>query len=136
MNDNEIRFSDSFGEMQRQISQNAINHGFYEDESKRYFTCGNDGELVQVDLSKTFQSVRIALQHSELSEGLEALRTAGDNPKPDQHCPEFSNLEIEMADAVIRIMDMSEFYKLRLAAAIIAKHNFNVGRPMKHGKKF
>lgn len=137
MNDTELRFKDGFDQLQRAISDNAIRHGFYEEEATRYFKCGNDGEFVQVDLSKTFQAKRIALQHSELSEGLESIR----NPDPskskmDEHCPGFTSLEVELADTVIRIMDMSEFYKLRLSEAIIAKHNFNIGRPLKHGKAF
>ena len=44
----------------------------------------------------------IALMHSELSEALESERHG--NP-PDEHCPEFSNTEIELADCVIRISD-------------------------------
>lgn len=79
----------------------------------------NDGEM-------------IALMHSELSEALEAARHG--NPKSD-HIPEFSGLEEEMADVVIRIMDFSEARKLRLAEAIIAKMNFNATRPYKHGNK-
>ena len=132
MNDMELRFCDAVKIMQVDISRNAIAHGFYDDEQKRYFECGPDGDFVQVDLSNYFKGNRIALQHSELSEGLEGIR----KPHPDQHCPEFTNVEIELADTVIRILDMAEFYKLRVIEAIIAKHNFNKSRPYKHGKAF
>jgi len=132
MNDMELRFCEAVKLMQQDISRNAIAHGFYDDEQKRYFTCGNDGEFVQVDLSNYFKGNRIALQHSELSEGLEGIR----KPQQDQHCPEFSSIEIELADTVIRVLDMAEFYKLRVIEAIIAKHTFNKSRPYKHGKAF
>lgn len=75
----------------------------------------------------------IALIHSELSEALEGLRKG--NP-PDEHCPEFSSAEIELADAVIRIMDFCHAKGYRLSEAIVAKMMYNETRPYKHGKKF
>lgn len=78
----------------------------------------NDGEL-------------IALMHSELSEGLEALR----KPGPSDHIPEFSGIEEELADVIIRIMDMSVARGYNLADAILAKIEFNATRPHKHGGK-
>lgn len=77
---------------------------------------------------------KIALIHAEVSEALEALRD--DPKKPDKYCPTFSNFEIELADAVIRIMDLAAHEKLNLGGAIIAKIAFNKTRPVKHGKKF
>jgi NTP pyrophosphatase (non-canonical NTP hydrolase) len=80
----------------------------------------NDGEL-------------IALMHSELSECLEALRKPGDS----EHIPDFTGVEEELADVIIRIMDFAGARKLMVAAAILAKIEFNKSRPVKHGgKKF
>lgn len=43
---------------------------------------------------------------------------------------------IELADAAIRIMDLSEDLNIPLETYIINKDAFNVTRPFKHGKQF
>jgi len=75
---------------------------------------------------------KIALMHSELGEMTEGVR----KPGPDEHCPEFSKEEIELADVFIRAGDYAAHYELRLIGAIEAKMAFNDGRPYLHGKKF
>ncbi len=75
----------------------------------------------------------VALIHSEVSELLEAIRNG--NPA-DEHCPAFTSAEIECADIVIRVMDLSGGRGWRLGEAVLAKMEFNRGRPRKHGKAF
>lgn len=74
----------------------------------------------------------IALMHSELSEALEGLRAG--NP-PSDKIPEFSSVEEEFADVIIRIMDHAAAKGYRVGPAIEAKLRFNSNRPHRHGGK-
>jgi len=109
---NGTREMNTITELMKRMQKISADHGFW--DAPR-----NKGEM-------------IALMHSELSEALEGVR----KPHQDKHCPAFDNEVIEMADAVIRIMDYCEGFGLPLEEAILAKAKFNEGRPHKHGKAF
>jgi NTP pyrophosphatase (non-canonical NTP hydrolase) len=80
---------------------------------------------------------KIALIHSELSEAVEEMREPGYNPTriylSEDGKPE--GLPIELADAVIRIMDLCEALNIDLEEAIQMKDSFNQTRPHRHGGK-
>lgn len=76
----------------------------------------------------------IALIHSELSECLEWLRHG--NPASD-HVPDISGAEEELADAIIRIMDLAYAKGWNIPKALFLKMEYNKTRPYRHGgKKF
>lgn len=66
----------------------------------------------------------IALMHSELSEALEGIRKNAQ----DDHLPQFKSVEVELADALIRIFDYAGAADLRLGAAFVAKMAYNATR--------
>lgn len=67
---------------------------------------------------------KIALMHSELSEALEGLR----RDSMDDHLPHRKSVEVEMADAMIRIADFCGRLGLDLEGAIIEKMRYNLCR--------
>jgi NTP pyrophosphatase (non-canonical NTP hydrolase) len=83
--------------------------------------------------------LKLMLIVSEIGEALEAVRK---NLGPDDHIPQFSAEEAEIADAVIRLMNYATDRDLRLAEALIEKNEYNRNRPDhtdrtgEHAKKF
>ena len=66
----------------------------------------------------------IALCHSELSEALEGAR----KDLYDDHLTHRKMIEVELADCIIRILDMAGFLDLDVAGAIAEKHQYNANR--------
>lgn len=100
-------FKDLFGRLQQETYNNSFQHGFQETE----------GNPLNVP-------VKIALIMSEGAEALEAHRKGEERKIPH-----------ELADIVIRTMDLAESLQINLAEAILEKHAFNQTRPIKHGNK-
>ena len=88
---------------------------------------------------------KIALLHSEGSEMLEEFRSGRLNKevywevhfKPEQaeSVPKPCGFPIEMADLLIRLLDLADSLDIDLAYAVALKMRYNEGRPHMHGKK-
>lgn len=80
----------------------------------------------------------IALEHSELSERLEAVREKTEDGKPVMSVKVvgFTLEEEEAADSLIRLMDYCRGRGLRVEDAAVAKMAYNFKRPYKHGRNF
>jgi RecJ-like exonuclease len=157
-------FSKKLAAMAADIHANAFEKGFWEcatckgggkirplaEGASRLLcpVCGGTGEHVEV-------GTLIALVHSELSEALEAKRNPEDDAKCDKcsgfavisrvECPKCkgtgdalggSRYAEELADAVIRILDMAAADGIDLGSVIEAKHEYNKTRPHRHEKAF
>lgn len=72
------------------------------------------------------------LIQDELNEAKEALSSGN---QPDKHCPEYSGVEIELADVIIYILNISKQYNWDIGGAIMDKMRYNYSRPYKHGKQ-
>jgi len=125
-------FAQLFNETAEGVHQTAVDKGWW-DSRWKIEMCATSPEIHSASVSANNGSL-IALMHSELSEALEALRAG--NP-PDDKIPEFTGVEAELADVVIRIMDAAAARGWRVGEAIERKIEMNKGRSFMHGgKKF
>ena len=113
----------TFNELQKKVATTAKNHGFWD-----------------VDITNDPASVdrKLMLIVGELSEAHEEWRKGklqtyyvetATGKKPEGFFP-------ELADAVIRIMDLCEQLGVSLEPSIVEKDFYNESRPYKHGKLF
>ena len=82
----------------------------------------------------------IALIHSELSEALEGHR----KNRMDDHLPHRKNFDVELADALIRILDLAGAHGIDMDAVVAEKLAYNrqrqdhkrAARALENGKKY
>lgn len=111
-----------FEHVQKAVHQTAVEHGWWE---------GGEPNIPE----------KLMLIVSEVSEALEEYRSgrgyqeiyAVDGPYELGDKPE--GFGIELADAVIRILDLCEYLEIDLEEAIATKNYYNRTRAWRHGNK-
>lgn len=102
-------YADCVNDLSYEAHQTSVNKGFWDGQDK------NDPRVL---------GMKLALIHSEVSELLETYR--GSNGAGEAE---------EMADIVIRVMDLAAARGVDLGRAIVMKMAHNATRPHKHGGK-
>lgn len=108
-------------ELQKDIHELAIAKGWYEGVA-------NPDDV-------TWIGARLALVHSEVSEALECVRRGETALRIDFPSGKPEGLPSELADVIIRVLDLAESLGIDMQAAVEMKHEFNGTRPHRHGGK-
>jgi NTP pyrophosphatase (non-canonical NTP hydrolase) len=120
-------------ELRNQIHSNAVSKGFWDDDIHNI-------------------PEKLALIHSEVSEALESLRSnTWSKLEPSELLEDVQGTEMfiesykelikpsfeaELADIIIRTLDLAGFLQIDIESHIHAKMKYNSTRPYKHGKQF
>jgi NTP pyrophosphatase (non-canonical NTP hydrolase) len=136
--------------LQEDIHSTNVEKGFW-DANLKIQTI--EDEDFRNSVTKAFQAQRLALVTSELSEALESLRkreikpindglkTVIENSDGENFIKTFQDFvkdsyQDELADSVIRLLDIAGGEKIDLEWHILQKLRYNKTREKMHGKKF
>lgn len=101
------------------INQNAFNEA-----AAAIFRNNVDAGWWSDGVGKYVIGTKLALVHSEVSEALEGFRKG----KPDSHLPHRSNAEVEIADALIRLLDLAGSQNFDIGTVMAEKIAYNAAR--------
>ena len=119
------KIADALRELQEEIHADNVKAGWWKDLT----AIPEQSDLVRharqgTRLGKAVVAEKLCLVHSEVSEAMEGAR----KNLMDDKLPHRKMLEVELADAVIRILDLCGALELDLAGAIQEKRQFNQTR--------
>ena len=133
-------------EFAHEVHENAKAHGWWDEE--RSF--GDLIALCHSELSEALEEYRNGRKPTETyyschapitkpvtTEGFKGCPVCSDpcNNQCSGHYGKMEGIPSELADVIIRVLDMAEHYGIDIETALIEKHAYNKTRPYKHGGK-
>lgn len=124
----------SINETAQAAHQNAKSKGFFDNEK-------NIGEilcLIHSEVSEALECDRKGKYQSNFALPVQDVMLLGESELFKRHF-EYNvkdTFEDELADIMIRVMDLAAYKGIDLEAHIAAKMRYNSLRPHKHGKKY
>jgi hypothetical protein len=128
---------------QKEVHQNAKDHGWWDEE--RSFP-----ELLMLIVSEAAEALEEYRNNNDINNSyysgkgkthwdsqritVTTLYTS-EKPRPDLPSEKPEGIPSELADIVLRVMDICGHYNIDLESAIRKKHEYNKTRPYKHGGK-
>lgn len=107
--------------LQADVHKNAVKHGWWANGDR------NVGELLMLCVSELSEAFEEHRNGKAINETYYTTDKQGNK--------KMEGVPSELADTVIRIMDLCEYYNIDLEKAILEKHEYNKNRPYKHGNK-
>lgn len=153
-------------EISQEIHTNALAKGFWDENKNVINKMTESGLFTETEIKATrsaFLSQKLLLAVSELTEAMEADRidkrsdieffdkrlkeimNSTRETTPENDAKVYSDLykihikdslEAEIAGTIIRCLDFCKEQNIDIEKHIQAEHNFNLTRPIKHGKKY
>lgn len=109
--------------LQRKIHQGNVDAGWWTDLDTMQSLA--EECRIRTRFGKALVAEKLVLIHSEISEAMEGAR----KNLMDDKLPHRKMIEVELADAVIRILDLAGALQLDLAGAMQEKLMYNKTRP-------
>jgi NTP pyrophosphatase (non-canonical NTP hydrolase) len=126
-----------FSQLQMKVAQTAKEHGFWDvDAVNNPASVDRKLMLIVGEVAEAHEEYRARGLVSYTTES----RCTAQNAESDfehevvTHKPE--GFAVELADAVIRILDLCEQLDINLEEHILLKDGYNKSRPYRHGKRF
>lgn len=121
-------------EYAKDVHENAVAHGWYDEK----ISFPEVAAMIHCEISEAIQEYR---EGKPLIYGCCGFNGSYceheqncDKGKKDCSCkPE--GLAVELCDAVMRIFDYLAYCGVDIEAVLVAKHEYNIGRPYRHGDK-
>jgi NTP pyrophosphatase (non-canonical NTP hydrolase) len=107
----------NLNEMSVELHNENVQAGWWTKEEKEQVENGTKYGVMVV-------ATKLALVHSEVSEALEGVR----KNLMDDHLPHRKMIEVELADVVIRLLDLAGALNLDIGGAVAEKNEYNKKR--------